>query len=267
MTKVMLVDDDASMQVLIEQIVRRGGYDFCCAGNGADGLEMLRAERPDFLILDVMLPDINGFEICEIIRGEGREVPIMFLTAKGDIVDKSIGFKAGADDYLVKPFNVGILRATIANLLQNRRLLRNKYASLAINDEKPETPCNNCTDDLDWKFITTVTRYVEDNIEKSEFNVDSLCALMNMSRTSFYNKLKALTDQAPADYIRIIRLKRAAQLLREKQYNITEISEMTGFNDVKYFREVFKKYYKVSPSQYAKGGDEPSNEKDIERQQ
>ena len=104
MTKVMLVDDDASMQVLIEQIVRRGGYDFCCAGNGTDGLEMLRAERPDFLILDVMLPDINGFEICEIVRGEGRNVPIMFLTAKGDIVDKSIGFKAGADDYLVKPF-------------------------------------------------------------------------------------------------------------------------------------------------------------------
>ena len=104
MTKVMLVDDDASMQVLIEQIVRRGGYDFCCAGNGTDGLEMLRAERPDFLILDVMLPDTNGFEICETVRGEGRKVPIMFLTAKGDIVDKCIGFKAGADDYLVKPF-------------------------------------------------------------------------------------------------------------------------------------------------------------------
>lgn len=104
MTKVMLIDDDESMQVLIEQIARRGNYEFCCAGNGQDGLAMLRAERPDFLILDVMLPDINGFEICEIIRGEGRQVPIMFLTAKGDIVDKSIGFKAGADDYLVKPF-------------------------------------------------------------------------------------------------------------------------------------------------------------------
>ena len=101
---VLLVDDDASMQVLIEQIVRRGGYDFCCAGNGTDGLEMQRAERPGFLIMDVMLPDINVFEICEIVRGEGRNVPIMFLTAKGDIVDKSIGFKAGADDYLVKPF-------------------------------------------------------------------------------------------------------------------------------------------------------------------
>lgn len=121
MTKVMLVDDDASMQVLIEQIVRRGGYDFCCAGNGTDGLEMLRAERPDFLILDVMLPDINGFEICEIVRGEGRNVPIMFLTAKGDIVDKSIGFKAGASvtasasakgaTTVLRPFRWGIWRS------------------------------------------------------------------------------------------------------------------------------------------------------------
>ncbi len=104
MTKVMLIDDDESMQVLIGQIARRGGYDFCCAGSGEEGLALLREARPDFLILDVMLPDIHGFEICEIIRAEGRQVPIMFLTAKGDIVDKSIGFKAGADDYLVKPF-------------------------------------------------------------------------------------------------------------------------------------------------------------------
>ena len=104
MTKIMLVDDDESMRLLIGQIVRRDGYDFCCADCGEAGLAMLRAERPDFLILDVMLPDTNGFEICQTIRAEGRKVPIMFLTAKGDIVDKSIGFKAGADDYLVKPF-------------------------------------------------------------------------------------------------------------------------------------------------------------------
>lgn len=105
MTKIMLVDDDESMWLLIEQIVRRDGYDFCCADCGEEGLSMLRSERPDFLILDVMLPDTNGFEICQTIRAEGRKVPIMFLTAKGDIVDKSIGFKAGGDDYVVKPFS------------------------------------------------------------------------------------------------------------------------------------------------------------------
>ena len=121
MTKIMLVDDDESMRLLIEQIVRRDGYDFCCAGCGEEGLSMLRAERPDFLILDVMLPDTNGFEICQTIRAEGRKVPIMFLTAKGDIVDKSIGFKAGADDYLVKPFQPEELSLRLQAHLRRRQ--------------------------------------------------------------------------------------------------------------------------------------------------
>lgn len=95
MFKIMLVDDDESMQTLVGQIVQGDEYEFCCASNGSDGLDMLRTERPDFLILDVMLPDINGFEICDIIRNEGRKVPIMFLSAKGDIVDKSIGLRQG----------------------------------------------------------------------------------------------------------------------------------------------------------------------------
>lgn len=106
MAKVMLIDDDASLQVLIGQIAERDGHEYCCASSGADGLDMLHAQHPDFLILDVMLPDTNGFEICERIREEGNKIPILFLSAKGDIVDKSIGFKAGADDYLVKPFQL-----------------------------------------------------------------------------------------------------------------------------------------------------------------
>ena len=120
MAKVMLIDDDESLQVLIGQIVERDGYEYCCAGGGEDGLEMLRAERPDFLILDVMLPDTNGFEICETIRAEGRKVPVMFLSAKGDIVDKSVGFKAGADDYLVKPFQPEELSLRIKAHLRRR---------------------------------------------------------------------------------------------------------------------------------------------------
>ena len=120
MTKIMLIDDDESLQVLIGQIAEREGYAYCCAGGGEEGLAMLRAERPDFLILDVMLPDTNGFEICGTIRDEGRKVPIMFLSAKGDIVDKSIGFKAGADDYLVKPFQPEELSLRIKAHLRRR---------------------------------------------------------------------------------------------------------------------------------------------------
>lgn len=129
MTKIMLIDDDESLQVLIGQIAQRDGYEYCCAGNGEEGLAMLRAERPDFLILDVMLPDTNGFEICEIIRAEGRKVPIMFLSAKGDIVDKSIGFKAGADDYLVKPFQTEELSLRVKAHLRRRSKVCDELAT------------------------------------------------------------------------------------------------------------------------------------------
>lgn len=159
---------------------------------------------------------------------ETSHIPIILLTALNN--DRNIieGLKTGADEYIVKPFNIGILRATIANILTNRSLLRHKYANLELNDEESDTACINCSTDIDWKFISTVKKSVEDNMDNSSFTVDVLCNLLNMSRTSFYNKIKALTDQAPADYIRLIRLKRAAQLLKEQQHSITEVAEMTG---------------------------------------
>ena len=166
------------------------------------------------------------------------------------------GLKTGADEDIVKPFNIGILRATISNILTNRSLLRHKYANLELNDDEDATTCTNCSTDLDWKFISSVKKHVEENMDNGALNVEMLCSLLNMSRTSFYNKIKALTDQAPADYIRLIRLKRAAQLLKEQKYSITEVAEMTGFSDAKYFREVFKKHFSVSPSQYAKQKEE-----------
>ena len=119
----------------------------------------------------------------------------------------------------------------------------------------------NCLNALDWKFISGVRKHVENNLDNSDFTVDSLCSLQNMSRSSFYNKLKALTGQAPADYIRLIRLNRAAELLKEGGRSVSEVAEMTGFCDGKYFREVFKKHFKVSPSKYGK--EEPAG-RDIE---
>ena len=152
-----------------------------------------------------------------------------------------------------KPFNLKILRARIANLLANRALLREKYGSLNMAAEILEEPVGkNCLNALDWKFISGVRKNVEDNLDDPDFTVDSLCSLQNMSRSSFYNKLKALTGQAPADYIRLIRLNRAAELLKEGGKSVSEVAEMTGFCDGKYFREVFKKHFKVSPSRYGK---------------
>lgn len=109
---------------------------------------------------------------------------------------------------------------------------------------------------LDWKFIASVKECIEKNMGDLDFGVDVLSNQHHMSRTSFYNKLKALTGYAPADYIRMIRLQRAAQLLKQKEYTITEIAEIVGFSDAKYFREVFKKYYNVSPSKFVNSDQE-----------
>lgn len=103
--KIMLVDDDDGLHVLIRRLVEDAGYDFCSAYGGEEGLKVLAAEKPDLLLLDVMMPGMNGFDVCCKVREQGRRIPVIFLSAKGDIVDKSIGFKAGGDDYVVKPFN------------------------------------------------------------------------------------------------------------------------------------------------------------------
>lgn len=134
MAKIMLIDDDESLQILVGQIVARDGYEYCCAANGTDGLALFRAERPDLLVLDVMLPDINGFDICETVRAENAEIPIIFLSAKGDIVDKSVGFKAGADDYLVKPFQPEELSLRVK--AQLRRVLRGAREAIAAPERR-----------------------------------------------------------------------------------------------------------------------------------
>ena len=135
MAKVMLIDDDESMRLLIGQLVARQGYEFCCADNGVDGLDMLRRERPDLLILDVMLPDINGFELCQTIRDEGRRVPIMFLTAKGDIVDKSIGFKAGASQ---EPRNAASYRVGDLEIFFGKYDVRLRDKQVALSSREIE---------------------------------------------------------------------------------------------------------------------------------
>ena len=118
--KIMLADDEESIRIVVEYIVTEDGYDFCYAADGAEALAVFEAENPDLVILDVMMPKLNGFDVCAQLRKKGSNVPIIILSAKGDIVDKSVGFKAGADDYLVKPFSSLELSLRIEALLRRR---------------------------------------------------------------------------------------------------------------------------------------------------
>lgn len=251
--KILVVEDNDELREYLRRTLAENYHVQVCS-NGKSALYIVKEYFPDLIISDIMMPEMRGDELCQIVKNDidTSHIPIILLTALN--TDKNIidGLQTGADEYVVKPFNIGILRATIANLLANRALLRHRYGNLDLNDDTHNTECINCSTDLDWKFIASIKKNVEDNMDNPSFTIDVLCTLLNMSRTSFYNKLKALTDQAPGDYVRLIRLKRAMQLLKEQKYTITEVAEMTGFSDAKYFREVFKKHFNVSPSQYAK---------------
>ena len=253
--QVLIIEADEELSHQLKQSLSEQ-YTVQTTNNGKEALEMVKEYKPDLIISDMILSsDMDGEELCTTLKNdiETSHIPIVLLIALDDKKSILKGLRTGADEYVIKPFNMEILKVTLTNLLASKALLRRKYANLELNNPNE---CINCSTDIDWRFVDSVKKHVEENMSNPSFNVDVLCTLLNMSRTSFYNKIKALTDQAPPDYARLIRLKRAAQLLKEQQHSITEVAEMTGFNDPKYFREVFKKHFKVSPSKYAKGEDQ-----------
>ena len=248
--RILIVEDNDDLRNYLIDMFKTG-YNVQSCPNGKEALVIVREFDPDLVISDIMMPEMGGDELCSVIKGdlEISHIPVILLTALGDEKNMLEGLEIGADAYITKPFSVGILKATVKNILANRTLLRQVYNS--IEDREQTLPVN-CTNTLDWKFIASVKECIENNMGNSDFNVDMLSSQHHMSRTSFFNKLKALTGYAPADYIRMIRLQHAAQLLKQGEHTVTEIADMVGFSDAKYFREVFKKYYNVSPSKFNK---------------
>lgn len=248
--RILIVEDNDDLRNYLIDMFKTS-YNVQSCPNGKEALVIIREFNPNLVISDIMMPEMGGDELCSAIKGdlEISHIPVILLTALGDEKNMLEGLEIGADAYITKPFSVGILKATVKNILANRTLLRQVYNS--IEDREQTLPVN-CTNTLDWKFIASVKECIENNMGNSDFNVDILSSQHHMSRTSFFNKLKALTGYAPADYIRMIRLQHAAQLLKQGEHTVTEIADMVGFSDAKYFREVFKKYYNVSPSKFNK---------------
>ena len=251
MPRILVVEDNESLRRFIMQSLA----DTCQtleAANGQEGVEKAEKEQPDLIISDIMMPVMDGREMCRTLKGnmDTSHIPIILLTALSGDEQILQGLETRADQYLVKPFDVKILKATIHTLLENRRLMRQRFqqavTALPTDEAAVELPTN-----LDDEFMKRVTRQVKDNLGK-ELNVDILCTAMNMSRTSFYNKIKALTGIAPAEFIRNIRMQEAALLLKSHRFTVSEVSDRMGFADPKYFTDTFKKFYGVPPSIYMK---------------
>ena len=183
---------------------------------------------------------------------ETSHIPIILLTALGDRESILHGLSIKADSYVVKPFDMDILKANIASILANKEFLRQRFAQLNYQtDDLPKEVQEAPGLSLDQEFLNKATQLVKKNLGK-DFNVDDLCMEIGMSRSSLYNKVKALTDRSPSEFVRQIRMTEAANLLRSKKYTVAEVSDMMGYSDPKYFTDIFKKHYGMTPSAYMK---------------
>ena len=269
--QLLIAEDNDELRSYLTETLSKHYRVISCA-DGSEALRQAQELQPQLIISDIMMPGLRGDALCQQIKQDlnTSHIPVILLTALANEQEMISGLACGADDYLTKPFHLGVLKAKIASVLANRERLKQWYTreepalapqpagdKMATDETQPAAqqqagcPPAAGLNPLDEKFIEKVRSYTVEHMADADFSTDRLCSQLCMSRTSVYNKLKALTGESPADYVRLIRLQEAARMLREQRYTITEIAELTGFNDAKYFREVFKRYYHSSPSHYA----------------
>ena len=215
------------------------------ASNGREAWQKIPELMPDVIVSDVMMPEMDGNELCRWVKTDKRtsDIPMILLTARQAVEDKVEGLTIGADDYVTKPFNVEILILRMRKLID---LSKKRKAKSLIDPEPSEIAITS----LDEKLVENAIKYVEANIGRCDLSVEELSRGLGMSRVHLYKKLLQITGKTPIEFIRVIRLKRAAQMLRESQQNVSEIAYQLGFNNPKYFSKYFKDEFGVLPSVY-----------------
>jgi YesN/AraC family two-component response regulator len=215
--------------------------------NGVEGWQAASEEIPDLIISDVMMPEMDGFMLCQKLKTDERtsHIPVILLTAKSSQSDQVTGLDTGADIYLTKPFSTQVLELSVRNLLTAREKMRLKFSKEFVLQ-----PQNVAINTVDEQFLTRLIGVIEEYMDDPEFSMDLLSTKMMMSQSVLYKKIRALTDMSANDFAKMIRLKRAAQLLQQGQYSVFDVSVMVGFNDRKYFSKEFKKQFGKTPSEF-----------------
>lgn len=242
----MLVDDHPDFMFYLKDSLKND-YKLLEAKNGKEALGVLEDQQPDLIVSDVMMPEMDGLELCEEIKTNPSfsHIPIILLTAKSTQQDKLEGLKHGADEYLTKPFNFDILNSRIKYLLG----LREKFIKSYQKSFHVESNAKSITP-LDKKLLDKALDLIQKNISNSEYSVEKLSRDLNMSRVYLYKKLRSLTGKTPVELIRLVRLKKASELLLKGELTISEISYDVGFSDPRYFSKQFKAEFGMLPSKY-----------------
>lgn len=225
----------------------KADYEVLKARNGEEALALLAKQTVDLVISDVMMPVMDGLALCKEIKENLRysHIPVVLLTAKISLQSQLDGLKTGADEYIAKPYSIDFLRARIENLLANRKKIRDSYR------QSPESAVEVIAHSkADEDFLHSLVEAIHTRLDEVDLDVDALAVMMNMSRATLYRKVKSISELTPNDFIRLIRLKKAAELLREKEYRINEIAFIVGFSSSSYFSKCFYKQFGVLPKDF-----------------
>ena len=247
--KILLVDDDIEICRYLKSELS-DWYRFVICNNGKEALNQLFSDDFDLVISDVVMPEMDGITLLKNIKGNANisHVPVIMLTSKSEISDRLEGIKLGADAYLAKPFSLEELHLTIDNLIDNVRRLKGKFSGALKQDDKVEKIEVKGNDE---ELMERIMKVVNENLSDSDFNVEKMCDEVGVSRTQLHRKLKEMTGVPTSEFLRNIRLNEAARLIRERKINITQVSYMVGFANNSHFSTAFKKYFGMSPTEYA----------------
>lgn len=244
---VLIVEDDTSLLSFIANSLKEEGYKSIQAGNGVQALSLLENNAVDIIISDVMMPEMDGLEFCKNVKSDINfsHIPLILLTAKSNSEAEIAGIENGADSYIIKPFKWKHVSAVVKNLIVSRDKLRSKFSQQPLADINSLT-----TNTSDKKFLEKIIVIIEERIMDPQLSVEELSREMAMSRSSLHKKLKSMSGHVPNEFIRLIRLKHAARLLLNNEYNVSEIGYMVGFNSHSYFSKCFYQYFKLTPSEF-----------------
>lgn len=245
---VLLVEDSEEMrEYLADELAEE--YNIRTACNGADALEIIRSEKVDIVISDVMMPVMDGCELCNTIKSDSdlSHIPVILLTAVIGNDTRIESLEAGADGYIEKPFPIELLKSNIANLFKNKEISYRQFMN------KPLTHYNSVTaSNIDQEYMDKVHDFIMKHIAETDLNIENLTTQLGTSKSSLYRKLKANTGLSINEYIRLCRLKQAAELLSSQKYKINEVAFMTGFSSPSYFATCFQKQFNITPSEFVK---------------
>lgn len=243
---ILIVDDNGDLRQMLSDNLK-SVYKTNVASDGDAGMKKALKLVPDLIITDLMMPKMDGVEFCKKLKENEitSHIPVIMLTSKASVQDKISGFQIGADDYIPKPFDFSELKARIANLLEQRIKLKKQFGKTISLD-----PSDIAITSADEIFLKKAIGIIEEYLKDESFDLVKFREQMNLTRSTLSRKLNALTGQSPTEFIRTIRLKRAAQLIKQNFGNVTEVAFEVGFNDVSYFNKSFKKCFGLSPSEY-----------------